>query len=138
MNKKTIWILRGCAGAGKDFVTSKLTQNIGWVDVSADKYFTDKNGNYNFDHTKLGNAHMQCKEKFMEALKESTVTNIIVNNTNTQSKEWQFYQSEANKHDCDVIFLVVEKRHNGINSHGVPDEVIDRHEERIKNSLKLR
>jgi hypothetical protein len=66
------------------------------------------------------------------------VTDIIVNNTNTQSKEWKFYEEEAKKSDSDVIFLVVEKRHDGINSHGVPEGVIDRHEERIKCNLKLR
>jgi uridine kinase len=135
--KKTVWILRGCSGAGKDFVTSKLTKNSGWVAVSADNYFTDKDGNYNFDATKLGLAHAQCKESFVKALQDPTITNIIVNNTNTQSKEWKFYQ-DASMFDCDVIFLVVEKRHDADNVHGVPNEVIDRHEERIKGNLKLR
>ena len=138
MNSKIIWILRGCSGAGKDFVTSKLSQNIGWIDVSADKYFTDDDGNYNFDVDRLGDAHNQCRVAFIEALKESTVTNVIVNNTNTMEKEWAFYKETAEKYGCDVIFLVVEKRHDGQNSHNVPSEVIDRHEERIKNSLKLR
>lgn len=136
-NKKTVWILRGTSGSGKNFVTDKLSRRIGWVSVSADDYFTDKEGNYNFDVTGLGNAHLQCKTRFLEALAESTVTDIIVNNTNTQEKEFNFYKEKAEQIGADVIFLVVEKRHEGENSHNVPIEAIDRHESRIRESLKL-
>jgi uridine kinase len=135
---KTVWILRGCSGGGKSFVTEKLNKNIGWVAVSADDYFTDKDGNYNWDATKLGNAHGMCKNTFMESLKESTVTNIIVNNTNTQEKEWKFYQQEAEKAGADVIFLVVENRHGGNNVHNVDESVLMRQETRIQSNLKLR
>jgi uridine kinase len=135
--KKTVWILRAASGAGKSFVTEKLTKHIGWVACSADDYFTDKDGNYNWDATKLGNAHGACKNAYMEALKESTVTNIIVNNTNTQEKEWKFYQQEAEKIGADVIFLVIENRHSGNNVHSVPPAHVTVQEERIKNNLKL-
>lgn len=136
--KKTVWILRGCSGAGKDFVTNKLIKSVGWVAVSADYYFIDKDGNYNWDANKLAYAHSVCMYNFKEALKESTVTDIIVNNTNTKVKDFGYYQKEAEKFDADVIFIVVENRHGGKNVHNVPDEVVSRHEDNIKQSLKLR
>jgi uridine kinase len=135
--KKTVWILRGCSGGGKSFVTEKLNKTIGWVAVSADDYFTDKDGNYNWNANELGQAHEACKNSFKEALRESTVTDIIVNNTNTKEREWKFYQQEALKFGSDVIFLVVENRHGGENIHSVPQEHVKVQEERIKNNLKL-
>lgn len=135
--KRTVWILRGTSGSGKNFVADKLDLPNKVV-VSADDYFTDQEGNYNFDGTKLGNAHLRCKSRFLDALCNPEVTNIIVNNTNTQVKEFNFYKSKAEQIGADVIFLVVEKRHDGENSHGVPIEAIDKHEERIIQSLKLR
>jgi uridine kinase len=136
--KKTVWILRGCSGAGKDFVTTKLTRNIGWVAVSADDFFTDKEGNYNWDVNKLGLAHTTCMHNFKEALKESTVTDIIVNNTNTKVKDFGYYETEAKNFDADVIFLVVENRHGGSNVHSVPLETLERQEKAIRENLKLR
>lgn len=140
MNNKTVWILRGCSGAGKDYVSSKLFKKFSGstIIVSADNYFVDNLGNYNFDSSKLTDAHNHCRKMFAMALDDPIVTDIIVNNTNTQEKEWEFYLSLANNYNCDVIFLVVEKRHDGMNSHQVLGDVIDRHEQRIKESLKLR
>lgn len=134
---KNVIILRGTSGSGKNFVADRLDLPNKVV-VSADDYFTDEEGNYNFDADNLGNAHLQCKTRFLDALCDPDVTNIIVNNTNTLEREFNFYKSKAEQIGADVIFLVVEKRHEGENSHGVPVEVIDRHEERIRQSLKLR
>lgn len=133
---KRIILLRGASGSGKNLV-SKLFGGEVCV-CSADDYFTDNWGNYNFDPNLLGVAHRTCQDKFLNALDNSDIDTIIVNNTNTKEKDFQFYVAEAEKRGIMVFSLVVEKRHNGTNSHGTPDHVIDRHVENIKNSLKLR
>lgn len=132
---KRIIILRSASGAGKSTVANLFGGNS--VVCCADDFFTDKDGNYNFDPDFLGNAHGMCKNKFLEALEDSMVDTIIVANTNTKPSDFQFYIDEAEKRGNMVFSLVVEKRHNGENLHGVSSHVIERHAENIKNSLKL-
>jgi hypothetical protein len=133
---KQVILLRGASGSGKNSVSKLFGGNT--TCCSADDYFTDNWGNYNFDPNLLGVAHRTCQDKFLNALGDSDVDTIIVNNTNTKEKDFKFYIDEAEKRGIMVFSLVVEKRHDGINSHGTPDHVIDRHVENIKNSLKLK
>ncbi len=138
MKHKSVIILRATSGAGKSFATEILTRGIGWVSVSADNYFYDKEGNYNWDGSKLKEAHQQSKDKFIEALKESTVEGIVVDNTNTQEFEFEWYHKKALEFGADVVFFVVEKRHDSEgNKHNVPQDVIDRHDNNIRKILKL-
>jgi uridine kinase len=134
---KQILILRSVSGAGKSTLAKVLTSRIGWVTVCADDYFTDAAGNYNFDATKLSNAHAECKVNFIEALNESTVEGIVVANTNTSTAECKFYEQEAAKVGATVFHIVIENRHGNSNIHNVPDNVLERQEANIRNSLKL-
>ena len=135
---KNIIILRGTSSSGKSSFAKLLCQQIGWIECNADFFFEDKEGNYNFDFNKIGDAHAQCRKSFMEALKESTVTGIVVSNTNVEEKQWKFYEDEAKKVGGRVTFLVIEKRHDGENNHNVPETSLQSQEDRIRNSLKLR
>jgi predicted kinase len=136
MNKQII-LLRSVSGAGKSTFAKLLTSRIGWVSVCADDYFTDADGNYNFDATKLSNAHAECKVNFMEALAESTVEGIVVANTNTTPAECKFYEQEAKKVGATVFHIVMENRHGNSNVHNVPVNVLERQEANIRNSLQL-
>ena len=111
---------------------------MGVVQVSADDYFRDEHGNYNFIPEKIGEAHAQCRERFMEALKEPEAKTIVVNNTNVSESHWTFYEQEAKKVNIPVIFLVIENRHGNVNDKSIPDNVLDRQERAIIESLKLR
>lgn len=123
MNKQVI-ILRGCSGSGKStFIKNNFP---GAVICSADHFFLDKQGNYNFDHTKLGQAHSQCQYKFSRALEEG-VNQIVVDNTNTKVSEMRPYVNMANEYDYDILIIrldvdpdVAAKR----NVHGVPADVV--------------
>jgi len=136
--RKRLIILRSVSGAGKSTFANMICENIGWVVVSADDYFTDADGNYNYDFNKIGAAHKQCQDRFMEALKESAVTGIIVSNTNTKESDFKFYIEAAEKVGAQIFSIVLENRHGNENIHGVPNQTLDRHEQSIKNSLKLR
>lgn len=137
--KKTVVILRGVSGSGKSTVTQTfLAASNYWVAVSADYYFLGEHGNYEFDATKLGKAHQFCADEFSRYLhKHPKVEGIVVDNTNTKPKEFQWYIDEAEKAGATVVCLVVENRHGNDSIHNVPQDTRDKQEARIRQSLKL-
>lgn len=134
MNKKVI-LLRSVSNAGKSTVATLFGGNS--VVCCADDYFTDEEGNYDFNPNWLGQAHTACKFKFIDALHNPDIDTIVVANTNTKPSDFQFYIDEAENRGIMVFSLVVERRHNGKNNHNVPTHVLERQAENIKNSLKL-
>jgi hypothetical protein len=133
---KTVILLRSVSGAGKSTLADLLASNEGWVSVCADDYFTDINGNYNFDATKLGEAHRLCQENFMYWL-NSAVDGIIVANTNTKERDFAFYEKAAKEAGAMFISLIVENRHGNKDIHSVPQSVREMQAENIRNSLLL-
>ena len=133
---KVVVILRGSSGCGKSSVAQLFGGEV--AICTADDYFYDELGKYNFNPDHLSIAHKQCQEKFVYALDNPDFDTVVVANTNTKEQDFQFYVAEAEKRGIMVFSLVVEKRHNGVNTHETPDHVIDRHVENIKNSLKLK
>ena len=136
IRKPAVIILRGASGSGKSSVAKLFGPDA--IICTADDFFYDSEGNYNFNPDHLSIAHEQCFRKFLYALDNPDVDMIVIANTNTKISEFQKYIDEAEKCGCMVFSLVVERRHNGINSHGVPEHVIDRNEKNIKNTLKLK
>jgi deoxyadenosine/deoxycytidine kinase len=131
--EKTIIILRSVSGAGKSSFAEflKNLSMYGHFDTEiccADDFFTDENGNYNFDATKLHLAHTECQEKFERAiaLTNHDVRLVIVANTNTKEKDVNHYKKlveEAKEHwsyqnkkpnvTYKVFVLTVENWHQG-------------------------
>ena len=115
---KELFLLRGLPGSGK----TTLANSIGGTWVEADTYFTNPKGEYEFDASKLKEAHKWCQfivEEEMNYLKEERIT---VSNTFTQEWEMQPYFDLAEKYGYRVYSLIVENRHGGVNEHGVPEE----------------
>lgn len=136
--KKVVYILRSIPGAGKTTLAEALTDNEkSSVICCADDYFTDEEGNYNWDAEKIGSAHLWCQNLFVENLKDGTEI-IVAANTNTRTKDVNFYKVLAEEYDYKVFVTVVENYHNGKNSRGVPDETLDKMENAIKTNIKLR
>lgn len=92
-------------------------------------------GEYKWNPKKVGFAHKLCQEKCEKAM-IANEPRIIVANTSTTEKEMQPYIDMAEKYDYMVISLIVENRHGGKNSHGVPEETLEKMENRF--SIKLR
>lgn len=129
-------VLRGLPGSGKTaFAKYMFSNNV----FEADQYFTDSNGNYNFDVTKLHAAHMDCQRRVEELMQMSETTQygheIVVSNTATTEKELEPYLELARKYEYKVVSLIVENRHDGKNVHGVPDEKLEIMKNRF--SIKL-
>jgi NEDD4-binding protein 2 len=132
---RSVIILRGVSGAGKSTVANKFADPK--VICTADDFF-EKNGGYDFDPSKLGDAHRECQNKFECALQDPRIKNIVVANTNTKSNDYQYYLDMAAKHGIQVISLVIEKRHDNKNVHNVPDFVLQRQYDSLMSSLKLK
>lgn len=129
MDKKTVIILRGISGSGK----STFADFVGGVNCCADDFFL-KEGRYQFDPSKLKDAHEFCFNKFLKALHEGE-ERIVVSNTNTQAWEFERYKNEAEKFGYTVFFVVVENRHGCKNVHGVPDSVLKKQRDRFEIKL---
>ena len=129
-------ILRGLPGSGKtSFAKYMFSNNV----FEADQYFTDKDGNYNFDASKLHAAHLDCQKRVEDLMKMSETTQygseIVVSNTSTTEKELKPYYDLAEKYDYKVVSLIVENRHGSKNVHNVPDEKLEQMRNRF--SIKL-
>ena len=50
----------------------------------------------------------------------------------------QPYIDLAKEFDYKVVSIIVERRHEGVNSHNVPEETTKKQEARLRQSIKLR
>ena len=122
---KELFLLRGLPGSGK----TTLAKSIGGIHIEADMFFmTD--GEYQFDVTRLRDAHAWCQEGVEKSMirlnnPEITTQRITVSNTFTQEWEMKPYFDLAEKHGYKVYSLIVENRHGGVNEHGVPEDKLE-------------
>ena len=129
---KELFLLRGIPGSGK----STLAKSLGGKHFEADMYFVDPvTKYYNFDPTKLGFAHSWCRDSVASSL-ATKEPRVVVSNTFTQEWEMEPYMDLAKTHGYIVYSLVVENRHCGVNEHGVPEEALQKMQDRFE--LKLR
>lgn len=134
---KLCYIIRGVSGSGKSTLALQLAnQDIGKI-FEADSYLIDEDGNYNWTPDNMLLAHYKCFHEFQESC-EVGVSPVVVSNTNTSPKEFQKYIDAATAEGYTVISLVVENRHGGKDTHCVPEATLERQEQRIRSSLKLR
>lgn len=133
---KALIILRGVPGCGKTTVASIIGSSPGDVICSADDYFIDANGAYNFDGNKIGLAHKSCQYKAKEAMKNNS-PKVIISNTNISESNFKEYEKMAEKFGYQVFHMIVENRHGNSNIHGVPEEKLKQMENNLRNSIKL-
>jgi predicted kinase len=138
MIPKILTLVRGLPGSGKSTFANTITNEFSVCE--ADKFFYDKEGNYNFDGSKIRQAHEWCREQVEIRMKDNAVNpqfypEIVVSNTFTQEWEFKDYYELAEKYGYTVFSLIVENRHDGMNTHGVPKEKLEQMRERF--TIKL-
>lgn len=132
--KNMLVLLRGLPGSGK----TTLAKSFNCAHFEADMFFM-KDGEYQFDATKLKDAHAWCQTEVNNAMILNHTTgineNIVVSNTFTQEWEMEAYYELAKKYGYTVFSLIVENRHNGVNEHGVPADKLDQMRNRFEIKL---
>lgn len=125
---KTLFLLRGLPGAGK----STLADSLGIDYVEADMFFM-QDGEYKFDGAKLKEAHEWCQDRVRKIMELGM--SVAVANTFTQEWEMEPYLEMAEEFGYRVNSLIVENRHGGKNTHGVPEEALTRMRNRFEIKL---
>jgi len=130
-------LLRGLPGSGKSTL-AKIILQLRSTDepeiLSADDFFEDKEGDYNFDPTKLKEAHNYCQFRCSERMRQQKAR-IVVANTFTQEWEMDEYFKMAERYNYRVHTVVVENRHGNKNVHGVPEDKLQQMKNRFQVKL---
>jgi predicted kinase len=136
---KNIYLMMGIPGGGKStWIRNNVPSDA--VICSADHFFEDANGNYNWKPHLLSVAHFACFRKYVIALSDNNVANIVVDNTNTKREFLKNYVVEANKLGFPVTIVAVNADPNVAaqrNVHGVPKETIDSMFSQLQSTLNL-
>jgi len=135
--KGDLILLRGIPGSGKSTlgeIILQTTQQQKPDVLSADNFFVDENGVYNFDSTKLKEAHNMCQQKCAERMRLE-FSKIVVANTFTQEWEMQPYFEMAKRYGYRIHTIIVENRHGSKNVHNVPDDKLEQMKDRFEISL---
>ena len=125
---KTLYIVRGLPGSGKSSLAKKITETL----YSADDFFTNKKGEYNFNAKLLGKAHEWCWGKVRDAMFIGANA-VAVANTFTQAWEAEKYYQIAEEYGYSVF--VIECQNDFGNVHDVPQESIDAMKKRWEKDL---
>lgn len=148
MSEKVLICLRGIPSSGKTTIANKLKQQYeesGYklTVCSADHFFTNENGEYNFDPNKLREAHQTCRSEAEAGMLRGDV--VIVDNTNTVYKEIKPYLELAEQNGYNVIFVRPRNewsdnpiKCHAITTHDVPLETIQKMHERFHSDTELR
>lgn len=130
-------LLRGLPGSGKTTLAKVILQlpsNTEPEVLSADDFFEDKDGIYNFDATKLKEAHNYCQFRCSERMRQQKAK-IVVANTFTQDWEMDEYFKMAERYNYRVHTVIVENRHGNKNIHGVPEDKLQQMKDRFQIKL---
>lgn len=135
--KPRLYIISGLPGSGKTTLAKKIVHHIstyyhrpGPVNhYEADMFFTDENGNYKFDRSRIGEAHSWCQQMVSESLNHGYYT--IVSNTFCCAWERKFYFDLARKHNVIVRYIRCRGKYKNI--HDVPEDVLLNMEARFES-----
>lgn len=135
---KLLVLLRGLPGSGKSSFAKHMWSDF--VICEADQFFYDSEGNYNFNPSKLKDAHKYCRDRVETFMSDNEKNpqfypEIVVSNTFTREWEMDEYFKLAKKYDYQIVSLIVENRHGNKNVHGVPDSKIEEMRNRFEISL---
>lgn len=130
--EKSLVIVRGLPGSGKSTFAKLISAHPDFICTADD--FLMVNGKYTWSPETAGGAHLKCQNK-CKTLMKSKIPLIIVANTSTTERELRPYYDLAKEFGYTVFSVIVENRHEGENSHDVPEETLKKMFDRF--SIKL-
>jgi predicted kinase len=132
-------ILRGIPGAGKSTWVLKNVPLTATV-CSADHFFTDKDGQYRFDPSKLPDAHGACLKKYTKYVTMEFPHAIVVDNTNTTAIEIAPYAALALAHGRTLSIVTLRCPADvgaSRNVHGAPLSTVQAMAQRLVDQEKF-
>lgn len=127
-------LVRGIPGSGKSTLARSLCNlpdNVMARHYEADMYFENEHGNYNFDVTKLHQAHTWCHNKTREALEQNRT--VVVSNTFTTKKELKPYFDMAREFGIVPIVYLAQNQFNNV--HNVPADKLQAMRDRFQYDI---
>jgi predicted kinase len=135
---KKVFCMRGLPGSGKDTYINERWNRDEITVCSADDFFMI-DGEYRFDPSKIGAAHIACMQKFLKAIASDHET-VVVSNTNINVWEIAPYAAiaAAMDYEFEIIELKAKVEHCiARNSHGVPGHQIGAMSEAMRREIIL-
>lgn len=126
-------LIRGIPGSGKTTLATKIMESVleNCTHYEADMYFMDNDGNYNWERSKIREAHQWCQDKTDYDLERGYT--VIVSNTFTTIKELKPYMSLAEKY-C-ITPTIITCHNNWGSIHNVPPDTIIAMQNRFEYDL---
>lgn len=122
--EKDLLLLRGPPGCGKTAIAKAIVASkSSALEVAADDYMVNENGEYEFDHRRRAECHGKCLVQAEDWMRDKCSL-IIIHNTFTKNWEMGAYFELAKKYGYRVH--VLKKEGNYGNIHSVPKVTIDR------------
>ncbi|CAL8081817.1 unnamed protein product [Orchesella dallaii] len=140
---KLLILMRGASGSGKSTLALVLWSISEKGEIcSADHFFINRQGQYNFKREQLGEAHGSCRTKCQNAMQRGD-SPVIIDNTNTRIDEMMPYVQLAIEHNYDIRIVEPKtdwKRKANILAqktvHGVPKRSIQDQLDRFENTTE--
>jgi tRNA uridine 5-carbamoylmethylation protein Kti12 len=120
MAKKKLLIVRGLPGSGKSTFSKRLEKEYGFVHLESDMFFSNKFGEFEYDKSKLSDAHEWCRLETKSQLLEN---DVVVSNTFTTWAEIEPYAKLAKKFRANFAIICCEGNYGSI--HNVPEDIIE-------------
>ena len=146
---KFLVIVRGLPGRGKSTLAKHIEKEMkeaGYrvIRAEADDYFTDENGNYNYNASFIRNAHDYCNKKLASAMERGHCQVVIQSNTNVQPWESETLRGYASRYNYIPITVMPkyafakesdipeDLRETLVSTHNVSSEKIGEMQKKVK------
>jgi predicted kinase len=120
----TLYLIRGLPGSGKSTLAKRLSSEV----VEADMFFL-VNGIYQFDASRIKDAHNWCQVTTRELLAQGKDVAVA----NTFTRRWElapYYEMPAHIFEITVVHNLTDEELVACSVHGVPRETVTAMRER--------